>query len=65
MVLSLFLFNPYRMKAIIKVCTAAKEFTEDQKKIMRRISMVLIGHDLSVCVTMKVKKNKHLKLKAV
>ena len=53
------------MKALIKVCTAAKEFTEDQIKIMKRISMVLIEHGLSVDVRMKIKTVKHLKLKAV
>jgi hypothetical protein len=53
------------MKAIIKVCTASKEFTEDQKQIMRRISNVLKEHDLSVAVFMKVKKTKQLKLKIV
>lgn len=52
------------MKAIIKVCSAAKAFTEDQKQIIRRISMVLIEHQLSVDVSMKIKKTKHLKLKA-
>jgi hypothetical protein len=52
------------MKAIIKVCTASKEFTEDQKKIMKRIAIVLIEHNLSVDIRMQVKKIKHLKLKA-
>ena len=51
------------MKAIIKVCTAEKEFTQDQKAIMRRVSMVLTEHNLSVAVIMKVKKDKTLKLK--
>jgi hypothetical protein len=53
------------MKAIIKICTAAKEFTEDQKKIMKRIAMILIEHNLSVVIITKVKKVKQLKLKAV
>ena len=52
------------MKAIIKVCTASKEFTDDQKQMLRRISNVMIAHNLSVSITMKVKKNKQLKLKA-
>jgi hypothetical protein len=52
------------MKAIIKVCSAAKEFTEDQKKIIKRIAIVLIDHNLSVEVSMKIKKTKILKLKA-
>jgi hypothetical protein len=53
------------MKAIIKVCTAAKEFTEDQKQILRRIANVLTEHNLSVAIILKVKKYKQLKLKAV
>jgi hypothetical protein len=53
------------MKAIIKVCTAEKEFNEDQKKIMKRIALVLIEHNLSVSILMKIKKYKNLKLKAV
>jgi hypothetical protein len=53
------------MKAIIKVCVAAKEFTEDQKQILRRVSMVLIEHRFSVATYMKVKKTKQIKLKAV
>lgn len=51
------------MKAIITICTAAKEFTADQKQIMRRVSNVLMEHNLSVAISMKVKKVKHLKLK--
>jgi hypothetical protein len=53
------------MKALIKVCTAAKEFTDDQKQILRRVTMVLIEHGLSAAVFMKIKKTKQLKLKAV
>jgi protease II len=53
------------MKAKIKVCTAAKEFSEDQKKIIKRMASVLSEHDLSVVVITKVKKYKHFKLKAV
>ena len=52
------------MKAIIKVCTAADEFTEDQKQILRRISNVLTEHNLSVAIVMKIKKYKVLKIKA-
>ena len=59
-----FLFYTNSMKAIIKVCTAAKEFNQDQKNIMRRVAMVLIEHDLSVVVIMKVKRNELLELKA-
>ena len=53
------------MKAIIKVVTAEKEFSEDQKQILRRVTMVLIEHNLSACVILKkkVKKTKVLKLK--
>jgi len=53
------------MKAIIKVCTAEKEFTQDQKQILRRVAMVLTEHNLSVAVILKVKKDKQLKLKAI
>ena len=53
------------MKAIIKIVTAEKDFSEDQKQIMRRITMVLIEHNLSACIMLKkkVKKTKVLKLK--
>jgi len=53
------------MKAVIRVCTAGKEFTQDQKAIMRRVSMVLIEHNLSVEIVEKVKKVQKLKLKAI
>ena len=43
------------MKAIIKVLTAAPEFTPDQIQIMKRISMVLIEHNLSVDLSIKKK----------
>jgi uncharacterized lipoprotein YajG len=42
-----------------------REFSEDQKQILRRVSMVLIEHGFSIDVIMKIKKTKHLKLKAV
>lgn len=53
------------MKAIIKIVTAAPQFTEDQKKIIRRIMIVLIEHDLSVHLILKtkVKKSKTFKIK--
>jgi hypothetical protein len=53
------------MKCTIKAVTASKEFTEDQKLILRRVSMVLIEHGFSVESTYKVKKVKTIKLKAV
>jgi len=53
------------MKALIKVVTAENEFSEDQLKIIKRIAIVLIEHNLSVAVSMKIKKVKHLKLKAI
>jgi hypothetical protein len=53
------------MKAIIKVCTASKDFTDDQKQIMKRIANVLIEHNLSVAIVMKIKKYKQLNLKRV
>jgi len=54
------------MKAIIKILTADKEFSQDQKDIMRRISNVLKEHNLSVSIQIrkKVKKVKRLNLKA-
>ena len=52
------------MKATIKVVTAEAEFNEDQLKIIRRIALVLIEHNLSVAVLMKIKKVKALKIKA-
>ena len=45
------------MKAIIKVCTAEKEFSQGQVAIMKRVKNVLEAHDLSVCITMKQKIN--------
>jgi hypothetical protein len=53
------------MKATIKVVTAEKEFTYDQRQILRRVAMVLKEHDLSVSVFIKEKKTKQLKLKAI
>jgi hypothetical protein len=44
------------MKAIIKVCSAAKEFTQDQKAIIKRVGMVLIEHNLSVDIRFKKKE---------
>ena len=57
------LFITY-MKAIIKVVSAGK-FTEDQEKILKRVCMVLMEHDLNVCIQRKVKKVQTYKLKAV
>lgn len=53
------------MKAIIKVCTASRDFTDDQKQIMKRIANVLVEHNLSVAIIMKIKKYKTFKLKRV
>lgn len=52
------------MKAIIKAVTAGK-FTEDQKQILRRVSIVLIEHGFSVKTEINIKKTKQLKLKAI
>lgn len=52
------------MKANIKVCVAGKDFTDDQKQIIKRIAMVLTEHGLSVAITTKVKKTKLFNLKA-
>jgi hypothetical protein len=53
------------MKAIIKVVTARKEFTPDQKQILRRVNNVLMEHNLSVSITFseKVKRNKLFEVK--
>lgn len=51
------------MKANIRICTAEKEFRQDQIAIMKRVALVLIEHNLSVVVEMKVKKVIKLKLK--
>lgn len=53
------------MQAKIKIVTADKDFDEDQKKILRRVMMVLAEHNLSVAIEMKVKvkKTKQLKIK--
>jgi len=53
------------MKAFIKVCTASKSFTPDQLQVMKRISMVLIEHDLSVDLRIQQKKYRKITLKAV
>ena len=52
------------MKAIIKIQSAGK-FTEDQERIIKRISIVLAEHSLSVAVVRKIKKVQTIKLKAV
>jgi len=51
------------MNAVIKVCTASKEFRQDQNAILRRVAMVLEQHDLSVEITMKVRKTKQNNLR--
>ncbi|MGD0340262.1 MAG: hypothetical protein ABSA76_00940 [Bacteroidales bacterium] len=54
------------MKAIIKVCTAEDEFSQEQIQFIKRMAGVLISHhQLSVTVNLKVKKVKQLKLKAI
>ena len=52
------------MKAVIKIASAGK-FTEDQDKIIKRVAIVLIEHNLSVKVQKKIKVTQSLKLKAV
>jgi len=49
------------MKAIIKIVSAAK-FTPDQEQIIKRVSMVLAEHCLSVSIERKVKKVQTIKL---
>jgi len=41
------------MKALIKVSSASKSFSEDQLKILKRVSSVLIEHNLSVELSYK------------
>jgi hypothetical protein len=50
-------------KAKIIAVTASNEFTNDQKQILRRVSMVLIEHGFSVNTIIKEKKVKILKIK--
>jgi len=52
------------MKALIKIVSAGK-FTEDQERIIKRVAIVLIEHNLSVKVQKKIKVTQQLKLKAV
>lgn len=51
------------MKAVIKIATARSQFTQDQIAIMRRVANVLIEHDLSIEITMKVKEKQVLPFK--
>jgi len=51
--------------ATIKIVTAQREFTSDQKQFFRRVTMALEQHDLSVLVEIKTKKSKQLKLRVV
>ena len=48
------------VKAVIKVCTAEKEFTQDQRAIMKRIALVLIEHNLSVELSIVEKKKRQV-----
>jgi hypothetical protein len=54
------------MKATIKIVTAEKDFSEEEKKLMKRIVCVFIEHGLSACVYLKKKttKIKTLRIKA-
>jgi hypothetical protein len=53
------------MKVVIKVATAEREFTQDQKDIMKGVCLVLIEYNLLVEITIEVKKSKQLKLKVI
>lgn len=53
------------MKATIKVVTARRSLSPDQKDILRRVANVLREHDFSVRIVTKETKVKTLKLKAV
>jgi hypothetical protein len=48
------------MKAVIKIATAERKFTDDQDKIIKRVALVLTEHNLSVAVVRKVKKSKQI-----
>jgi len=49
------------MKALLKIVTAGK-FNEDQERIIKRVCLVLIEHNLSVKVERKeLKVQKYLK----
>jgi hypothetical protein len=50
------------MKAVIKIAVAGK-FTEDQEKIIKRVSSVLVEHNLSVVIERKIKSVQTIKLK--
>lgn len=50
------------MKAVIKIATARKEFTQAQLAMLRRIMMVLREHDLSVIMEKKKKVTKKTSL---
>lgn len=52
------------MKLCIKVASAGK-FAPDQEAIIKRISIVLVEHDLSVKIDRKVKKSQIVTLKKV
>jgi len=53
------------MKAFIKVVTARRELSNDQKDVLRRCANVLREHDFSVRIILKEKVKTTLKLKAV
>jgi hypothetical protein len=53
------------MKAILKVVTAEKEFTEDQKQTLKRVAIVLIQYNLSVSLITKERCVKVINLKIV
>jgi len=53
------------MKTFIKVVTARRELSNDQKDILRRVANVLRKHDFSVRIITKEIVSKALKLKAV
>jgi aspartokinase len=51
------------MKAEIKIFTFNKEFTPDQREILRRYLNVLKEHNLSVSLVVKKKKERSVKLR--
>lgn len=52
------------MKAVIKIVSAGK-FTQDQEAIIKRVALVLVGHNLSIRVQKKIRVTKSIKLKVL
>jgi hypothetical protein len=53
------------MRAFVKVVTARRELSNDQKDALRRAANMLREHDFSVLIILKDKVKSILKIKAV